>query len=452
MAAWIAACAVEHVAPQAVVVQERHPRVVVRVVSDQVSLVGDPLGGRGLRLGPAPLHEERRSNARVPERVEDVLDVAGRAPGTVRMLGVERQRDTQERSVIHGSSPSTPGRTTRAGGPGRRRASMPGAARGGRTRRERASGPACRCRSATRRRGYLRPPRRPRALAPSATSSPDRPTSRSRVSGSVAMTIAASAGPASSRGPWRNWAVWRDSIGIPTASFSVSAPISAAARAGPRPRMTELVRSPSQVASSSARSGVGEQALERAGGRAGRSIDLDDRRRRRLAPQHPAHSRQHDEGGRERHGRGPDLLSRSRVEDDVGQSGERVARPVGDRDDERRAVGPREPLDQADDLGALTRLAHRDEQPGAWEQVPAEVQQLGRVDVQGRHARGRERRHRRVAGVVRAPHPGEDDGPFLPGLRRSLERGALVGEAVRRSPDRVGLARDLRDEWVRKLS
>ena len=33
---------VEHVAPQPLVVQERHPRVVVRVVSDQVALVGDP--------------------------------------------------------------------------------------------------------------------------------------------------------------------------------------------------------------------------------------------------------------------------------------------------------------------------------------------------------------------------------------------------------------------------
>ena len=38
-------------------------------------------------------------------------------------------------------------------------------------------------------------------------------------------------GPASSSGPWRNWAVCSDSIGIPTASFNVSAPISAAARA-----------------------------------------------------------------------------------------------------------------------------------------------------------------------------------------------------------------------------
>ena len=77
------------------------------------------------------------------------------------------------------------------------------------------------------------------AAAPSAASSPASPTSRSRVSGSVAMTMAARSGPASSSGPCRNCAVWSDSVGSPTASFSVSAPISAAARAGPRPRMTE---------------------------------------------------------------------------------------------------------------------------------------------------------------------------------------------------------------------
>ena len=60
------------------------------------------------------------------------------------------------------------------------------------------------------------------------------PRSSSRVSGSVAITMAASPGPASSSGPWRNCAVWRDSTGMPTASFRVRAPISAAARARTR--------------------------------------------------------------------------------------------------------------------------------------------------------------------------------------------------------------------------
>ena len=346
------------------------------------------------------------------------------------MLGVERQRDTQERSVIHGSSPSTPGRTTRAGGPDRRRASRPGAARGGRTRRERACGPAVPMSIRNTPSGVSPSSTTTTALAPSATSSPDRPTSRSRVSGSVAIDHR---GEVRSRELERAVAELGGLEGLDRHAHGLLQRERAhlgrgAGRAAAEDDRARAVAEPGREFVGQVR--LGEQALECAGGRSCRSIDLVDRRRRRLAPQHPAHSRQHDEGGRERHGRWPDLVSRSRVEDDVGQSGERVARPVRDRDDERRAVGPREPLDQADDLGALTRLAHRDEQPGAGEQVPAEVQQLGRVDVQGRHARGRERRHRRVARVVRAPHPGEDDASVR-ARPRPLARARGVGRRGR---------------------
>ena len=49
--------------------------------------------------------------------------------------------------------------------------------------------------------------------------------------------------------------------------------------------------------------------------------------------------------------------------------------------------------------------------------------------------------------------PVKTSGPraVRPGGER-LEERELVGEAARRPPDRVRLTRDLRDEWVRKVS
>ena len=74
--------------------------------------------------------------------------------------------------------------------------------------------------------------------------------------GSVANTMAASEGPASSSGPCRNWAVCRDSAGNLAASLSVSAPISAAARAVPRPSSASVGRSPSHCSTIDANTSV----------------------------------------------------------------------------------------------------------------------------------------------------------------------------------------------------
>ena len=78
-----------------------------------------------------------------------------------------------------------------------------------------------------------------------------------------------------------------------------------------------------------------------------------------------------------------------------------------------------QPLGQPHDLGAPPGLADRDEQARRPEHAPAEMQQLRGIDLERRHARAGQDGHGRVAGVVRAPHPGEDDRPFLPGAPRA---------------------------------
>ena len=62
-------------------------------------------------------------------------------------------------------------------------------------------------------------------------------------------------------------------------------------------------------------------------------------------------------------------------------------------------------------------------------------------------------RHGRVAGVVGAAHPGEDDGcASVADARDPVQGGALFGQAAAGPSQGVRLPGDLGDEWVRKVS
>ena len=245
--------------------------MVVRVVADQMAVVCDPAHRRGRRLRPAALDEERGGHMRRVERREDPIDRPGARAGTIRMLGVERERDPGP------VAPSLTDGDLRCpeGGP---RLPPPN---DGETMCEQ-------LRRHDRRRGSDRPSERadpdvrrldgpgavdgssPRVIThtaePASRSSRARPLSSASVSGSVAITIAASVGPASSTGPWRNCAASSASAGRPTASLSVRAAISAAARAGPRPRTTISSRGPSHARRSIAERRVREEAFDRDSG------------------------------------------------------------------------------------------------------------------------------------------------------------------------------------------
>jgi hypothetical protein len=54
--------------------------------------------------------------------------------------------------------------------------------------------------------------------------------------------------------------------------------------------------------------------------------------------------------------------------------------------------------------------------------------------------------------VIRAPHPGEDHEPSAFDRGEARERQTLVGETGGGTAEGIRLSRDLRDEWVRKLS
>jgi hypothetical protein len=81
------------------------------------------------------------------------------------------------------------------------------------------------------------------------------------------------------------------------------------------------------------------------------------------------------------------------------------------------------------------------------------VQELGGLDQLRADASFAQIGDGRLAGVVRAPHPGEDERA-RPGGRSAdaVERTGLLVERGRRASDRVRLAEDLCDEWVRKVS
>ena len=80
------------------------------------------------------------------------------------------------------------------------------------------------------------------------------------------------------------------------------------------------------------------------------------------------------------------------------------------------------------------------------------MEQLRRVQHDCRETPSREFGDRRITGVVRAPHPGEDRGPACGGPDERLELPALRDERLRRASEGVGLTGDAGDEWVRKLS
>ena len=97
---------VADVGREPVVGQERHPGVVEAVVADEVAVVGDPPGERGIGLDPAALEEQRRRGRRAAASTSSSAAVDARPVRPVGMLGVERQRDPERatarrRSLLH---------------------------------------------------------------------------------------------------------------------------------------------------------------------------------------------------------------------------------------------------------------------------------------------------------------------------------------------------------------
>ena len=269
------------------------------------------------------------------------------------------------------------------------------------------------------------------------------PRSSARVAAAVENTIAAIAGPASSSGPCRNCAAWSDSAGKRAASFSVSAPISAAARA---PAAREKRQHGAVVQPVGQRLGGGVGARPAAA-----------RHRRRAASAPSCDS-------------APSALATASIRTSVAanvivdgpcSSPARVSRWTS----ARAASGLSAPFVTATTVGRGVRsasasatrtvsalrpdwLTHTTSVVGG-DGGEAEVEELGGVEHRGGDAGRPERGHRRVAGVVGAPHAGEDD--VAPGAHRRQRTGLVEGRLVR-SPDRLGLARDLGDESIRKLS
>ena len=160
------------------------------------------------------------------------------------------------------------------------------------------------------------------------------PGRATRVAAAVENTIAAISGPASSSGPCRNCAAWSDSAGKRAASFSVRAPISAAAArsAAREERQHGAVVQPVGQRRGG-RIGAGQEPLGIVGGRRCAVVRL-------CAERLGDGGHQHERGG-EGHRRRAVLLARSRVEVDVGEGGERVVDAVRDGDDGRARVALR---------------------------------------------------------------------------------------------------------------
>ncbi len=73
--------------------QERHSRVVVGVITDQVARLRDAPRRVRVGLDPAALQEERGGNRQAIELIQDGLRIAPGGP--IRVLGVERQGDPE---------------------------------------------------------------------------------------------------------------------------------------------------------------------------------------------------------------------------------------------------------------------------------------------------------------------------------------------------------------------
>ncbi len=240
---------------------------------------------------------------------------------------------------------------------------------------------------------------------------------------------------------------------MPTASLIVRAPISAAARAGPRPRITSVRAIPEPGRERVGELCVAQRSLDRCGREIGAAAEPVNHRDRRCTRDHASDRRHRDQRPRERHGGGARLGPDPGVEGDVGHPAQRVHVTVRDGDHDGRGCGVAvDGLQRPDHLRALTGLAHGDQQRGRPDHAGPEVEQFGGVQHHGGDARPSELGDGRVAGVVGAAHPGEHHGSVRGECRDVGERRWLVREPLGRPPQRIGLPRDLRDEWVRKLS
>ena len=81
------------------------------------------------------------------------------------------------------------------------------------------------------------------------------------------------------------------------------------------------------------------------------------------------------------------------------------------------------------------------------------MEELGGFHVEGRDAVRGEAIQGRVTGVEGAAHRGEDHRPGGPPPGGETTQGIdLAGQALGSPEDGAGLAGDLRQEWVRKVS
>ena len=240
----------------------------------------------------------------------------------------------------------------------------------------------------------------------------------------------------------------------PTASFSVSAPISAAARAPPRPRITVVARPPCHAASRSGERVVGEEPS--------------------IAASPPSSASPLDLVGAGPAGRPRERAPRPRataanviVDGPVSCAGpgvEHVRRPsrasvlagaVRDRHRRAAVAGVRAAPRRRPTVSALSPdwLTSDDDVVGLDGSATGSAASSAASSMRSRDAARARARSRRGSGVVGAAHPGEHEraaaaraAPIARSVRRVLDRGRG------RPPKGVGLARDLGDEWVRKVS
>ena len=238
----------------------------------------------------------------------------------------------------------------------------------------------------------------------------------------------------------------------PTASLSVSAPISAAARAPPRARITVVARPPCQATRSSAsvsrasRSSIAAAAISASSAAARRP-------RRARRPRSPAPTRRSRRAPRRRSSCSARSPRRQGLQGQVRDAG-RASCPGSFVTAMMRGASPRARSCSATrTVSALSPgLAHQDQVVPAVQHRQPEVQELGRVGHDApprRRARGRSRpgsRRRRSCPCPRTP-------AFPPSrARHGVEGFRLRRKAGGGPPERVRLPRDLGDEWVRKVS
>ena len=393
---------VSDVAPEPVVGEQPHPSVVVGMVADEVAVRRDPR--RGLAGAPSPSVPGRRtSHAR--RAALSAARMRWTLPG-----GHQGRSGCSASKVSATRIASLTGRHLRGMDVGARLTAgrdrqVPGEELGGHDRHGRAqqrvaidpiviqsgprSGPASTASTIT--------------AVPRIRQLPGEREVEVVRGSSVAMTMAASpARPARAAraGTARSGAT---RPAIPTASFSVSAPISAAARAPPRPRITVAARPPCHAASRSGRSSPSRASIPAAAA----SAAGDEVARPAGPPRRARSSAQDRDRGGERHRGGAVLRPRPGVEHGVGELGERAALAVRHGDDERRLAPLAERPRHGDGLGALARLAHQHQDVVPAQDRQPEVQQLGRVQHRRGDPAAGELGHGRVAGVVGAPHPRE---------------------------------------------